>query len=412
LIIEDLGTDMKRPRIIALGIIMALSAAAFFWRAPVSADGMVVRPRNYKGSLEERAQEAIIIFTDSKEAGGAVEDLILKISVQADEPLENFAWIVPFPTEPKVEKEDAALFKECFDYVQSWKPRPKSVGDASPFDDGPPTPKAEAKVEVLSRQIVGSYDVAVVKENVAGALAEWLDKEGFHAELESKKAKKIVEYYRDKNYVFACMKVKDAGLKKDVGTDLHPLRFTFKTGGTDGIYFPMKLSGLSQTPFDVNLYVFYKAWLNDQISDYGYVHRGFTRSFRDFDTPKCVPNGGKSYANPENDQYFAGRAGKIKTLSALINKLHPEDKYYLTNIQAFQLKPDSVADAKNDLWLFPYYTDKKFVPIDAREGGVAAGELPSFASKPAIGKPERPIPRTAPRPEETKKNVGEANAFD
>ena len=60
-----------------------------------------------------------------------------------------------------------------------------------------------------------------------------------------------------------------------------------------------------------------------------------------------------------------------------MQKLHPGERYYLTNIQAFQLKPEDVREWSDDLWLFPYYTDRKFVPFDARPGGAAAAAWPT-----------------------------------
>jgi hypothetical protein len=36
------------------------------------------------------------------------------------------------------------------------------------------------------------------------------------------------------------------------------------------------------------------------------------------------------------------------------------------------LKPEAVRQWSDDLWLFPYYVDKNFVPYDARPGGPAA----------------------------------------
>ncbi|MGI9243256.1 MAG: hypothetical protein ACR2RV_20830, partial [Verrucomicrobiales bacterium] len=85
-------------------------------QAPAFADGIVRPPRAYEGSLEEKSQEAIIVFQPGTAERSAVEDLILKIHVtgKADE----FAWVVPFPSPPKTREEDAALFKECFDYVE------------------------------------------------------------------------------------------------------------------------------------------------------------------------------------------------------------------------------------------------------------------------------------------------------
>ena len=125
---------------------------------------------------------------------------------------------------------------------------------------------------MLSRQLVGSFDVAVVRENQAGALNGWLEENGYRP-LEN--ADDVLDFYRDKNYVFACVKVDDAKLSEGSTVDLHPLRFSFATGGRDGIYFPMKMTGLQAEPFDVNLYVFYKAWINDRLSKFGYEHRGF-----------------------------------------------------------------------------------------------------------------------------------------
>jgi len=81
-----------------------LAAAAVL--APVDrlmADGMAVPPSHYKGvpykgSIEERSQEAIVIFHGSRRPGEAREDVVLRISVVGE--VENFAWIVPFPSEP------------------------------------------------------------------------------------------------------------------------------------------------------------------------------------------------------------------------------------------------------------------------------------------------------------------------
>ena len=45
------------------------------------ADGKIVPPRNYKGSLEEKAQEAIIIYNQGSGTTESTQDLILKIRV-------------------------------------------------------------------------------------------------------------------------------------------------------------------------------------------------------------------------------------------------------------------------------------------------------------------------------------------
>ena len=254
-----------------------LITCCFVSSGTVLGDGKIVAPREYKGSLEERAQEAVIIFHGSEGAGGAVEDLILKISVLGE--AERFAWVVPLPDEPKVEKEDARLFEELFNYVEARRPRVNTEGRHAKAADVP-APKGEP-VQVLSRRIVGN--------------------------------------------------------------------------------------------FDVNLYVFYRWWINDSVSKYGYVHRGLELRYRDWDSPECEPNGGKAYTAPGDDPFLKSMATRIPSVTKLLQKLHPGEKYYLTNISARNLKPGDVRNWSDDLWLFPYYTNSKFVPFDARPGGPAAG---------------------------------------
>jgi hypothetical protein len=284
--------------------------------------------------------------------------------------VSQFAWVVPFPSAPEVHKEDSKLFRELFDYVQAQRYSPAKT-PGTKLADG----KAEASeaVEVIARKIVGSYDTAVVRERVAGTLNKWLVDEGYQALVDGDD---VVDFYRKKNYVFACIRVSDAQLAKDEPVELHPLRFSFKTGGRDGIYYPMKMTGLQNAPFDVNLYVFYGAWLNDKLNRYGYVHRGFRLNHRDWDTRECEPNAGKSWSAPGMDPLLRRHAGRIATVTKLFQKLYPGERYYLTNIQADHLDPAHVRGWKDDLWLFPYYVDSRFVPYDARPGGAAADAWP------------------------------------
>ncbi|MDH3584952.1 MAG: DUF2330 domain-containing protein, partial [Phycisphaerae bacterium] len=335
----------------------------------VLADGKVFRPVAYKGSLEEKAQEAIIIFQPGTEGRSAREDLILKIQVAGR--VKDFAWVVPLPNPPKTGREDARLFQELHRYTKQRlaasrkSGKTKSEGLAKAGADTAPQ-----SVQVISRQVVGSYDVTVVREKVAGSLNTWLADNGYQG-VEG--ADDVIDFYRRKNYVFACMKVTDAA--SAAGTDridLHPLRFSFETGGRDGIFFPMRLTGLQEDRFDVNLYVFYDKWINDRLSRYGYAHRSFRLHWRDYDGPRCKPNAGKSWSDPKGDPYLAAYARQIPTVTRLFQKLHPGNRYYMTNIQARALDPKDVRQWRDDLWMFPYYTDRRFVPHDARPGGPAA----------------------------------------
>jgi hypothetical protein len=308
--------------------------------------------------------------------------MILKIQVQGD--VRQFAWVIPLPSEPVTAREDAAIFAELHNYVEARLPHGGGGGPR-----GAPAAKVEeapAAVEVLSRKVVGSYDVAIVREQQAGTLNTWLTENGYRA-LEN--SEDVLGFYRRKRYVFACIKVSDAELPKGQGADLHPLRFTFSPGGRDGLYFPMRLTGLQTGKFNVNLYILYNKWINDRLSPFGYAHRGFQLKWRDFDSPKCEPNAGKRWSDPAADPYLAPYGFQFPTVTKLVQKLHPGERYYLTNIQAFDLAPSAVRDWSDDLWLFPYYTDKRMIPFDARPGG------PASEAYPHVGRAD---PETAPRP--------------
>lgn len=357
-------------------LLLVLSSPAILWADGKAMGPATFRGQPYKGSVEERAQEAIIIFHAGEKPGDAREDIILRIRAEGE--VANFAWVVPFPAEPQVAKEDAKLFEELFDYVAASMARSVKHRGGEKEAKTEKTAAPAKPVEVLSRKIVGSFDVAVVRENQAGALNDWLKRESYQTLGD---AEDVLGFYRQKKYVFACIKVSDAQLSQEAPVDLHPLRFSFKTGGRDGIFFPMRMTGLQERPFDLNLYVFYGKWLNDHVSKFGYEHRGLRLKYRDWDTPECEPNAGKSYSAPERDVFLRDYAYRIPTVTALFQKLHPGERYYLTNLQATALRPEAVRQWSDDLWLFPYYTDPKFVPYDVRRGGPATAAWPNEVSE-------------------------------
>ncbi len=310
----------------------------------VSADGTVKGPAEYEGSLEEKSQEAIIVFNPPGRSTGAVEDLILKITVEGD--VDQFAWVIPFPNEPAVDQADAKLFSELFDYVESrLHPAKKKLKSKKGGGFG----GGGGEVEVLSRQLVGSYDVAVVRENVGGTLNQWLDEEGYQR-IEN--GEEIIEFYRQREFVFCCIKVSEAQPESDETASLHPLRFTFDTGGRDGIYFPMKLTGLQEEEFDVNLYVFSLGLLDADHRKYGYEQRGFYSKYRE-------------------KKKFPIHSVQAPTFSAFLSELHPRRRFYLTKLQSRGVEPADIRSWENDLWIFPRYRTRRFVPYDARRGGPA-----------------------------------------
>ena len=290
--------------------------------------------------------------------------MILKISVTGN--TNHFAWVVPFPSVPKTSEESSKLFDELFKYCERRSAQPPKSETKSAV-----TPKAADKsVEVLRSEVVGSFQVTTVREQQAGTLNQWLT-ENKYQPLDN--ADDILEFYRRKNYVFTCIRVSDAALTGERPVDLHPLRFHFTTGGRDGIYFPMRLTSLQQARFNLNLYIFTGSWLNDRLNAFGYIQQGLRLRFRDFDSPTCTPNEGKWYAEPAKDSYLNHYASLLPETTKLFQKISPQGKFYLTNIQAYDIQPAKLRHQKDDLWLFPYYTDAGMVPYDARANGIAHG---------------------------------------
>ncbi len=337
----------------------------------LQADGLVVKKRSYEGSLEERSQEAVIIFRPAAEAGTAVQDLILSIQVEGS--ASEFGWVVPFPNEPEVAEADPGLFKELFDYVgRRQAGRQRKLPGAK--HEG--TDNEAGSVEVLSRNVVGDYEVTVVRETDSGGLNPWLAENEFQT-LDN--ADDVLDFYRDKGYVYACIRYTSEALAREGSINSHPIRFRFATGGTDGMYFPMRLTGLQNDPFDVTLYVFCPSWVNNDLNRFGFVHRGLTLTHRDWDTPRCQRNAGKTYSSPQTDPYLEDLAWMLDKTSALFRALYPGEGFYLTRIQGIGMQPSEVRQWSDDLWLFPYYTNLNLVPFDARPGGPAATAWPELA---------------------------------
>jgi len=331
------------------------------------ADGIMLAKQGVLDAhaVSEKSQEAIIIFHDSKTAKKAIEDLILRVRVKGS--VDEFAWVIPLPNEPKIAKADGKLFDELFEYVKQRK-LDELKGAKKKFG-GMGMGGGMGGVDVLSRQVVGSYDTAVVKENEPGKLNEWLKREGYRSLVGGER---LIAAYREKGCVFACVKVSETELAKRGKVDLHPLHFRFETGGRDGIYYPMRITGLQKDTFDINLYVFYRFWLNGDLNRYGYKHRGISLHYRDWDGPRCTANAGKAWSRPTRDPFLRGLGDKITNVSDFFQKHYPRSRFYLTNLRARDLDPKQVREWPDDLWFFPYYLNRRQVPYDARRGAPAS----------------------------------------
>jgi hypothetical protein len=107
---------------------------------------------------------------------------------------------------------------------------------------------AATSVEVVSRQVVGVYDVEVISANDPQALPDWLHLNGYSLTTGSEP---IIEQYAREGWVFAVAKV-----RRELAhgpSEPHPLSFTF--AAQEPVY-PLRLTGSAGEPLEVELYVF------------------------------------------------------------------------------------------------------------------------------------------------------------
>ena len=200
-------------------------------------------PRNYKGTIRQNTQEAVIFHDDG------MQDMILRINyeISGEGVPSEFAWIITVPNKPEqYALADSATFEETFDWAwpQVQPPQPRSwlglVDSAVP---------AAGALELSNKVEIGPYDIQPIKVKGAkalGALNEWLAANEFPTEDPGH-----MKYFVDNGFTFLCIKINPAKGKQAVGAngDLEPLHLTFKS---ENVYYPLRFPS-RQGVFDVNL---------------------------------------------------------------------------------------------------------------------------------------------------------------
>ena len=192
-------------------------------------------PVDYKGSVEQSAQEAIIFFD------GEREELILKASYKSpkgDGPA-NLSWIIPVPSLPDhYSVESPRLFRELRRKMKPQRKR-KSLRGMN-----------ERRLDVRQVEKIGEYlvqPIGVSGVEAGAALNAWL-KENKVNEVSIEQ----IRYYLARQYTFLAIRIEPVKGLKDMGRDgeLRPLRISFKT---NSLVYPIKFLG-HQGQFDLTLY--------------------------------------------------------------------------------------------------------------------------------------------------------------
>lgn len=188
--------------------------------------------------LNDPNQKAIIYWKDNREV------LILQVKYEGQ--AEDFAWIVPLPSQPKVDVilSEKSPFAEISLYTQLrsyWGTKGRMAEE----------------VIVLERKTVGVYDVSVLSARDADTLNKWLNKNGYTFPAERND---LLQHYMKKNWIYVAMRIDPNALQNDeikklkVG-ELQPIRFEFST---NEMVYPLKISSVNTGETELLLYVLAK----------------------------------------------------------------------------------------------------------------------------------------------------------
>ncbi|MFH1915676.1 MAG: DUF2330 domain-containing protein [Nanoarchaeota archaeon] len=164
----------------------------------VIADGMFVPPSWYNDNIGEPTQKGIIVFN------GGQEKLIIEATYNGS--LSDFAWIIPVPSYPQVDKANAQLFQEL-----QYLTQPKYLRAPSMF--GPVIAKSMMSdgldqgikgVDVIEQKQVGIYAISILSADDPQALLDWLNENEYRLPA---KAEPILEEYIVKGWYFIAMRI-------------------------------------------------------------------------------------------------------------------------------------------------------------------------------------------------------------
>lgn len=199
-------------------------------------------PKEYAGSAQQGAQEAIVFWHQGR------EELVIKndfriVPGPGGELPTHLAWVVPVPSAPDhYSVEDVEIFRVLFQAFEERIARDTRGGSKGLPNGG---------IERLEAVSVGEYDVQPIRatgEEGARALSEWLAANGFGEIPEALSA-----WYVERGWVWLAIKVSAARGQESITRNgsLRPLRVSF---ATPDIVYPVLFSGASGA-FDVSLYL-------------------------------------------------------------------------------------------------------------------------------------------------------------
>ncbi|MBD3260472.1 MAG: DUF2330 domain-containing protein, partial [Candidatus Altiarchaeales archaeon] len=158
------------------------------------ADGGFFPPLGYSEDLYEPQQKAVLIHD------GETETLILQASYKHE--LTDFAWVIPTPGYPEINKTSAKLFQQLHYLTEPL------YADGIEFSAGlggvADSTATKDQVTVHEQRQVGLYEVSILSAEDAGALIGWLNQNKYKISPEAEEA---INYYVEKKWFFTACRI-------------------------------------------------------------------------------------------------------------------------------------------------------------------------------------------------------------
>ena len=296
-------------------ILFIFLLAALLVPGVVLADGMMVPPPDRY--IYETDQKAVIFYEDGK------EKLVLSTAFNGD--VEDFAWIVPTPTRPQVNKASDELFISLqeltlpnYDYPE---PTPfKVIGGGVDYAQ---------EVYVHETKRIDYYDIAVLSAANGDALRNWLNNNGYDYPASGGY---ILDSYIANGWYFTAIKVVDDYLTEGINSQFRsghavPLMLDFQS---DKIVYPLKISSIvHQNNLDSNRY-----YANRRIGILLYVITSNRRDLPQFATQYAgwikkekienlaYDDKGNPWFSPSGGKYFLTKLYRPMMASEMTNDLY------------------------------------------------------------------------------------------
>ena len=306
---RSLHNTMKKT---ILGLIMLMGVLPGL----ALADGALITPPDYYSY--ETMQKAALFY----ESATSTETMVIQIEYSGN--AKDFAWIVPTPNQPQVEKGSATLFTNLQTLTGGYT-YPVYDSYTSGLEEVAPQDKS---VSVLEQKSVDYYDISVLSATDGKALTKWLAENGY---TYPEQYTYVFNDYINNGWYFTAVKLIPEVLDNyNITSALYngtatPLQFTFQA---DNLVYPLKISQV-QSAAAAN-YSYYQNIYLYIITDHKQEVPGFSATYADKIESKDIEDlamdtQGNPWVTGQKNKYYLTALYSNYTVANMTDDLFPQD---------------------------------------------------------------------------------------